>query len=155
MSRKLIMTAKYIRYFGCLVVIIVTIAVCFEMLLYYVRVLRDTAMANGLQYNSDGIANQKWELAAVIASMMMMMMMMVVVMVVCFFVWYDNPNVHNLCKHPLARSCPPSSRFILILSSHLQLSSTICILSWGSLTEKQLAFCLFIVFLKTVIKNST
>ena len=45
------------RYFGCLVVIIVTITVCFEMLRYYV--LRDTAMANGLQYNSEGMANQQ------------------------------------------------------------------------------------------------
>jgi hypothetical protein len=40
-----------------LVVIIVTIAVCFEVLWHYV--LRDTAMASGLQYNSEGMANQQ------------------------------------------------------------------------------------------------
>ena len=40
-----------------LVVIIIIIAVCFEILRYYV--LRDTAIANGFQYNSGGMANQQ------------------------------------------------------------------------------------------------
>jgi len=62
------------------VVIIGTIAACFEMLRYYV--LRGTAMANGFQYNIEGMANQQWEMGTLIASMMMMMMM---IMMVVFF----------------------------------------------------------------------
>jgi hypothetical protein len=65
-----------------------------------------------------------------------------------FFMWHDNPKVHTLCKHPLDRRCSPSNvTFTSTVKFH-----EMCRLLRRS-HRKQLAFCLFIVYLTTLIKN--